>query len=818
MSKILYLIQSQYNVLTATIKFDDLFNYANKNDYDKVAIVETNSLYGYMDAMSIAQKLGIEVIYSLHVKLEKIVPEMILVPKNDIGMSEIIKLSTLILNNEFSDTKQIDFKNIFVFSNEKIKYVKTVILKDGFKNIPIINSFTNSELSIMENFNNNLSDYYYSLESFKDNKNKIGYDENFLQALNKVKLNPVINKYSLPNYQAPKGYNSGQYLKELSSFGLQKRLDNNVSKEYVERLKYELDVIDKMEFNDYFLIVYDIIKMAKQKGVLVGPARGSSAGSLVAYTLGITDIDPLKYNLMFERFLNTHRHEMPDIDIDFPDDRRSLVIDDIVEKYGKDRVYGITTFATFGHKRALNDYLKPFKLDERRVNGIINSITNNKLDETDELANKTNEAGKLITGQISNTSTHPAGIIITKESLYGKVAYRPSSLGIYQIQYDLKIAEKLGLVKIDLLSLSTLTTIQKILDHLKIKLAWNKIDLKDERTYQLLSSGNTDNIFQLESVGMRRVLQRLKPKNFNELIALLALYRPGPMDQIDVYIKNKNSDKVTYIDNRLEEILEETYGIIVYQEQILAILNKVAGFSLSESDLIRRAISKKDRELLKTYRNEFIKGASLNGYNRDISNKIFEHIYEFADYGFNKSHSVSYAHITYLLAYLKANYYKEFTAVILSNEISNKQSLLRITNEAKSNNLKILKPHINYSTFNFLPGRTGILTPLSACLSLSKEMVNQIIFKREEKLFTSFEDFKERTKDFLNDGALTSLIYSGALDSIGKNRQTMIKLLDVEITSMANILDDIIIPEYEEFNKNYLINKQKEYLSFTTSD
>jgi DNA polymerase III subunit alpha len=625
--------------------------------------------------------------------------------------------------------------------------------------------------------------------------------------------------FQMPIYKVPKG-TPETYLKSLSILGLKKRLsskDQYDEKIYQERLIYELKVIHQMGYDSYFLIVYDFVKYAKTNGILVGPGRGSAAGSLVAYCLGITDVDPITYGLLFERFLNPERITMPDIDLDFPDDRRDEVLQYVKNKYGEFHTLSIVTFGTFALKSSIRDIARVMKIETSRVTGIIESIIRNNIDQTDLEITRLVSVAKKIEGLPRHTGTHAAGIILANQDLS---AYIPLQIGpshFYQSQLEQSDLEALGLLKIDFLGIKNLSIIDetlKSINRLTKRLSIHEMPLDDLNTFRLLSNGDTSGIFQLESMGMRQVLRKLKPNSFEDIVAINALYRPGPMGHIDLYIERRNGKEYTFIHPDLKPILESTYGIIVYQEQIMRIASEFAGLSLAEADLLRRAISKKDKETLDFERERFVSNCTQKQYPKEVSEKIYDLIVRFADYGFNRSHSVAYGLIAYQMAYLKANYFSDFISVLLSSVIGNESQTKEYITEAKQRNIHIYPPNINISTDIYIIKDEGIYMPIQAIKGIGKTLCQKILTEREQGVFIDYQSLKIRLKGIINDKNLEMLIHSGALDDLSINHQTMIKYIDMKDAGYEQYITDYIISKFDEFQIGELTKFEKEALGF----
>ncbi len=625
-------------------------------------------------------------------------------------------------------------------------------------------------------------------------------------------------RFDMPVYET-KNATSEAYLKSLAIIGLKKRLaDQKVNHQaYQQRLMYELNVIHQMGYDNYFLIVFDFVRYAKQHDVLVGPGRGSAAGSLVSYCLGITDVDPIKYDLLFERFLNPERITMPDIDMDFPDNRRDEVIRYVQEKYGKQHMISIVTFGTFALKSSIRDIARVMAIDPQRVTGIIKRVINHEIDETDYELMRLLSVSKKIEGLPRQTGTHAAGMILAKQDLTKYLPLQMDSNGYYQSQWEASDLEKLGLLKIDFLGIRNLAIIHDVVQMIKIKnpqFVLTDIPLNDAKVYDCLSQADTNGIFQLESAGMRAVLLKLKPRDFEDIVAILALYRPGPMDHIDTYIARRNGAPFSYLHQDLEPILKSTYGIIVYQEQIMKIAHEFAGYTLAEADLLRRGISKKNHDILETERVRFIAKCKAQGYSQSIAKEIYDYIVKFADYGFNRSHSVAYSMVAYQMAYLKVNYYEMFMTVLLSNVIGNSQTTYDYIQDIKRHGIKVLPPDINESTDCYILTEKGIRLPLTQVKNLGKIQVARIMEERSRNTFKDYQDFKSRLASTLNAKNIEMLIDTGALDCFGMNHHTMIEHRDTASANYEVFMKDFKMKAYEELPFSEMAEREKLALGF----
>ncbi|WP_070120530.1 DNA polymerase III subunit alpha [Bacillus marinisedimentorum] len=620
------------------------------------------------------------------------------------------------------------------------------------------------------------------------------------------------NRRVLPKYPVPHNRDPHEYLCSLCETGVKSRYAE-LTPEIRERLDFELSVIEKMSFSDYFLIVWDFMKYAHERGILTGPGRGSAAGSLVAYALFITNVDPIEHGLLFERFLNPERISMPDIDIDFPDNRRDEMIAYVHRKYGSEHVAQIVTFGTLAARASIRDVGRVMDIDIEEVDALTKLISGrpgttlkSAYRDSPELQKRLKQSEKLqtmyklavkIEGMPRHTSTHAAGVVISDRPLTDVTALQEGHEDILLTQYPMDVLEEIGLLKMDFLGLRNLTLIDNILRQIKRSgqrtVNLNTMPLDDGKTFAMLSRGDTTGVFQLESSGMRSVLQRLKPTHFEDIVAVNALYRPGPMENIPVYINRKHGkETITYPHLDLKPILEKTYGVIVYQEQIMQIASVMAGFSLGEADLLRRAVSKKKRDILNREREHFIQGSVNKGYGKDAAGAIYELIVRFADYGFNRSHAVAYSVIAYQLAYLKANYPVYFIAALLSSVVSNESKIFQYIGEARHKGIEILPPSINKSGIPFLVENQSVRYSLLAVKSVGAAAVREIIEKRNQKPFQDLFDFCVRVS--LNRRVIESLIHAGCLDEFGHDRAVLLASLDsaMEYAELAGGEDDQI--------------------------
>ncbi|WP_409306056.1 DNA polymerase III subunit alpha [Peribacillus sp. SCS-155] len=639
--------------------------------------------------------------------------------------------------------------------------------------------------------------------------------ENTLDLANKCTVEIEFNRKLLPKFPVPDGITADEMLEKICQDGLKRRAPEDMPA-YMERLHYELEIIKRMKFSHYFLIVWDFMRFARKKHILTGPGRGSSAGSMVAYVLEITNVDPLEHNLLFERFLNPERISMPDIDIDFPDNRREEVISYVASKYGEFHVAQIITFGTLAAKAAIRDTGRVFGLNPKEQESLSKMIPSRlgitlktALDESRSLRayieesewnKRLFETALKIEGLPRHTSTHAAGVVISDMQLTDIIAIQEGHEGVHLTQFPMDLLEELGLLKMDFLGLRNLTLLENIVSNIRrganenINIA--SIPLDDEETYLLLSKGDTTGVFQFESDGIRKVLTRLQPSTFEDIVAVNALYRPGPMDNIPLFIERKHGlRQVEYPHPVLQDILGNTQGVIVYQEQIMQIASKMAGFTLGEADLLRRAVSKKKREILNQEREHFVNGCLEQGYEASTANEIYDLIVRFANYGFPRSHAVAYSMIAYQLAYLKEHYPQYFMAALLTSVIGNDDKIAQYVTEAKNKGITVLQPSINTSHYAFTAGNDGIRYSLGAIKGIGAAVLKEIFQARRNKKFEDLFDFCMRVSGkVVNRKILESLVHAGAFDEFGQDRAVLLASLDVAMNHA-----EFVNPEDDQF-------------------
>ena len=847
-------IKTDYSILSSLIKIDDLISTLKKLNFKSAAICDDN-LYGAMEFYTKCIKNDIKPIIGLEVNLDYTI---LLYAKNYKGYQNLCNINTLINENKFSFDELIKYINDLVlvlpykYKDKKdiyIPYTKDLFIgynnEDEEKKINGNKVYLNKTLTLKKED----SKYLKYLYKIKDQDYTEGEDVSFIEQVDVLSskttnyvsalFNLTILKKNdlLPIYNNDLEFNKEKYLTDLCITGLKKRLKGNVSLKYVERLKYELSVISKLNFCNYFLVVWDYVKYAKKNGIMVGPGRGSAASSLVSYSLGITDIDPLKYDLLFERFLNPNRVTMPDIDIDFDAEKRDEVIKYVEEKYGRKHVSGIITFSNLLAKQVIRDVARIFNVSGFKIDNLLKNFDDKKdlsyqleninvkrILSNDEVLRKIYDVSLHLEGLKRHISKHAAGVIISNKELSNYVPLHLDSDGSYICGYTMNYIEDIGLLKMDFLGLKNLTKIDKVIKNTNIK--FSDIPLDDKNTYNLFINGNLDGVFQFESQGMKKFIMELKPSNISDLIDAVALFRPGPMENIDTYVKRRHKkEKITYINEDLKDILSSTYGIIIYQEQIMQIARKMAGFSYAKADELRRAMSKKKEDLLLSYKEEFIIGGMNKGYDKETLDKVYNLILKFANYGFNKAHSVSYAIIGYKIAYLKVHYPLYFETEILNNIIGVSNKTKQIIDECKRLDVNIKTPNINLSTDKYIILNNELLFPLSVVRGIgvltSREIVNE---RNLNGNFTSYLDFVRRCYKLGRD-VLRNLILSGALDIFNKTRKTLIENLNeaINYAELCYNLDESLvlkpeIEDYEEYSKDELTKQEIALFGFYISN
>ena len=809
-------IKTDNSLLCSMITIDNLISYAKENNIKALTITD-NNMFGVIEFYNKCLLNNIKPIIGLEINYKE---KVVLYCKNYNGYKNLLKLSTIMSKDEITSDDLVKYSDdlICILKTNKLLNELNKIYKDIF----VIENI--KEILYLKEEDKEYIKYLYAVkEGIK--VSEIDYEFNnhliLIEESNKIEelcdLKLPEKKNLIPKYDCPNNLESKEYLKKLCIEGLKNKFGDTVSKKYIDRLKYELDVIDEMGFNDYFLIVYDYVKYAKENDILVGPGRGSAASSLVSYLLNIITIDPLKYNLLFERFLNKMRKTMPDIDIDFEDNKRGDVIKYCINKYGIKKVAPIITFGTMGSRQILRDIGKTLgvnvdylcKLVDSRLN-LKDNLNDKKIKDylnINQDIKKVYQISMKLEGLKRHTSIHASGVIISGVDLDEIIPLYYHD-DIYLTGYTMEYLENLGLLKMDFLGLSNLTYIHNILNETGLK--FDDIPLNDKEALKIFYDVNTVGIFQFESKGMCNFLSKLKPNSFDDIVSSIAMYRPGPMDNIDTFVNRKKGiEKIEYIVKELEPILNSTYGIIVYQEQIILIANVLANYTLGEADILRRAMSKKKEDILLKEKDKFVNRCIENGYSKEDSTKVYDLILKFANYGFNKAHSVAYAMIAYRMAYLKAHYPLLFMKQLLSMVIGNEEKTKNYIYECKKNGIKVISPSINLSEQNYIIYNNSIVFPFSNIKNIGISNVTTILNERKNGKFIDIFDFIKRCK--LSKNVLESLIDSSCFEEFKINKKTLHNNLDelINYSEIGGLISDELKPElkYEnEYSMKELLN------------
>lgn len=847
-------VRSAYSLLSSSIKIKELVDLALENQMSCLALVEEGTMHSAIKFYNACRRVNVKPLIgmSVNVQGDSFIDEWVILARNQCGYQRLLKIASFIAKQEgvvlyeqvlpfvqdlvvitsgehgmlcsgieeYKEERLLQYyesylksiphlyiglmrvnQRTYELSKHLISFASNVnrpivalndvryLKKEDAKTLTLLQAIKQNQ-SVEELPLVDYERYFKSecqmKELFADVPNALMQTE---QIANDCEVEIPLHQSLLPKYQTPEGVSSDSYLEALCFKGLEKRYGHL---EYANRLKYELSVIHKMGFSDYFLIVWDFVRYAKSHDIYVGPGRGSAAGSLVAYVLGITNVDPIKYELLFERFLNPERITMPDIDIDFQDNRRDEVIQYVQNKYGSHCVVQIATFGTFQSRSAWRDLARVHQVETTLINKVASFIYSGSTlkeiyEQTKGLRDFFSTYPKLeaiykeaekIEGLPRHTSIHAAGVIISDHDLTDYTAIMEGPTGIYVSQYEAEDLEMIGLLKMDFLGLKNLNMLQQITTLIKSSVApefdINKIPYDDLKTYEMISQGQTTGVFQLESEGMRQVLRAVRPNCLEDIIACNALFRPGPMEGIPLFAARKHHEQpIEYYHPSLQYILSKTYGIIVYQEQIMQIANVVSGYSLGEADVLRRAVSKKKKEILEREQKTFVEKAIERGYHQEIATQLYELILKFANYGFNRSHAVAYSMIAYQMAYLKRHYPSYFMTVALSNVIGSESNTAQYVKEAKQLDILVLPPSINSSGLMYQIENENIRFSLLPIKHIGMNLARQIVEERERGLYKSFYDFVSRTRSFLNQRAYEGLIDVGAMDEFGYNRTTL---------------------------------------------
>ncbi|CAM3168759.1 DNA polymerase III subunit alpha [Streptobacillus felis] len=886
-------VHTDYSLLEGVASIEEYINKAKLLNVKELAITDF-SMFSALKFYNLCKRNNIKPIIGLEIYIKGVIDEdnyytLTLLAKNSQGVKDIYQLSTISYerseygNNYILLTDLLEHSsNIYILTGGIKSELVSYILKNDYNRSKMLLEKLKEEMDIileiptfsMHEFQKIIFDrlveelklkkivvneiYYLEKEdkilqkifaAIKENRtlktvqNDIKQDgfhflENNLDDENILDIDIDIDDANVdfPTIEIPDGLTEREYIESIIENNIKTKY-TNITEEIRDRIKYELNVIDKMGYIKYFLIVQDFIKYAKENDIFVGPGRGSAAGSIISYLLGITEVDPIKYGLIFERFLNPERISMPDIDVDIEQERRMDLIEYIKHRYGSRNVSQIITFSTFKPTLALKDLARVFEIPEKNIRKLLDESKNMNLDDLKDerdMVKTLISFAKRIEGKLKNSSTHAAGVIITKNDMRENLPliYEPYTKD-YQIQFEANILEALGYLKMDVLGLKNLNVVKNV-----VKRIGEDIDIYNlpecKEAFDLLNNGNNTGIFQCESDGITKLAMKLKIHSLEDIALLLALYRPGPLESglIPSLIEAKNNKniKIRYMDSSLEEILAPTYGVLVYQEQIMQIAQKIAGYSLAKADELRKAIGKKNVELLKKNREDFIKNANIS---KNKAEEIYDLIDKFGNYGFNKAHAISYANITYQTAYLKAKYPKEFFASLLTTELKVESKLLRSYSEMLKMNMEMYPPSINKSTVGFLPVENGIRIPLSALKEMSEKTATDIVAEREKNGdFKDIFDFIQRCR-FLNKSNLEGLIYSGVFDEFNLKRKELIanlpeiiKWVDKKIKAETDIYSTLFlnvnleIEEYkwiktDEYSIEEIIKLEKEFVKLS---
>ena len=842
-------IKTGYSFLSSTLKVEDVIEIAKNNKYEYLGIMDKDVMFGTMEFYNACVKNNIKPLIGMEVDVNNDTT-LCLFAKDKVGYLALVKISSLInvskskitldmikehkehlvvilpgfrglkkinkdeyvtLLDYYKDTFPHFYLGIEFYNNKELYKVNSYLRELDYKkvyfnnivsqtrrdldNIDVLKAIKNNEVIGYSRSMDNLEYSYFFSDDEK--RNNFTYEE--LDCCNEI-VNLIDLKFEkeglkICKFNEDEKFNSIAYLTKLAYKGLEKRNKEFIKDaRYTSRLDKELKVISEMGFADYFLIVYDYVKFAKTNNILVGPGRGSAAGSLVSYVLGITNIDPIKYDLLFERFLNVERITMPDIDIDFQDNRRDEVVAYLKKKYGSDKVANIVTFSTLAARQVLRDCAKVMGLSKNDIELLSKKAHRSghaSLKNMFELSKEFKEfilsddkykdvydIALSLEGLPRQTSLHAAGIVIANDSLDNIVPVIGDKNNLV-VQYDMNYLEDLGLLKMDLLGIRNLTIIDDCLKEIKrvydVNINLNTIDLDDPKIYKMIAEGKTSGLFQLESEGMKKTIKIVNPHNFDDLASIIALYRPGPRDFIEEFtLRKEGKIKVEYPDKSLEEVLKSTYGIIVYQEQILQVATLFAGFSLAKADILRRAMSKKEESKMIALKDEFIKGSISKGHSEKKANEVFDLILKFASYGFNKAHTVSYTVIAVQMAYLKLYYASIFFACVMES-FAFGDKFSEYINEAKENGIELVLPDVNHSDYKFKAiSSDKIIYGLSHIKGISSQFIRNIIEESNKDIFKDYIDFIVRMSKYkLNENQVYLLIDAGALDSFNYNRATL---------------------------------------------
>ncbi len=839
--------KSHYSLLQSCLSIDQIINYSLDNQFDYACLIDIHNMHGALEFYHQAMNHHLKPIIGIEIQLDLLT--YLLVALDYDGYLELVKISSDIETHQPLQIDQLKLDHCAVIGIDCLVdchakevytsipgYPNTIAVKDAHY-APDLNSYISYQVmqaidqdhdfdleACEANFNLDHSLATDTDQAFIDKYTNTTGFENLALLLSHVNWEMPSHLNHMVMFQLPESQDHGQYLQQLCQDFLTRYLaDNHIDNPqvYWDRLHYELQVISDKNFIDYFLVVSDFIRYARNKNILIGPGRGSAAGSLVAFCLAITKVDPIKYNLIFERFLNPVRTNMPDIDTDVMDKARDVVVDYLFKKYGNQNVGLITTFQTFKAKMAIRDVGKLFKIDAKTIDVVAKSL---ELSADDDLLGFVKNTPKLLKFYESyprwfevahsllnaprQVSTHAAGVVLSDQPLDTVCPIMPGMNNHIASQYAWNYLEEIGLIKMDVLGLKNLSVIDSILKiiHLSqnIQIDLDQIPLDDPATYRLLSEARTNGIFQLESAGMKKLVYQVKPQTIEDIAMINALFRPGPLSHINEFVDIRNQKlKPTYLNPTLEQVLKSTYGIILYQEQVIEIVQLVARFDAAKADIFRKAISKKDESKMINLKSEFLAGAIQNGYSQEAAETIYKYIFDFANYGFNHSHAIAYSIISYWMAYLKTHYPVPFFVSLLTDGDNSKEKILNYVNEAKQMGIQFLSPDINYSNNYFAIINNQIIFSFNSISGIGKETSNKIIEIRSHQPNGVFEDGIVAITTLVNAGinkkVINALIQIGAFDNLGYNRHTLLANLD-EIMNKAVFVNKETNQPYFDFH------------------
>ncbi len=850
-------VHSYYSLLSSSLSIDKIISFAISNNQEYVCLVDKNVMYGAFEFYKKAIEKNLKPILGIEIEYKN--SKLIIIAKNNDGYHSLIKISSYVMLNEKIDENIFYDLNLFViridgyfniispnfyidggnefnsiachtvcYYDEKDYLIFSVL--SAIKNDEKLSNFILNEKNNDNAFwlSHQLEEYYSSIAI--QNLQKVVCQIDWQMTIN--------NKNNILNYKNNFNLSSKEYLRKLCYSNLKNYLNNNklelLSTKYFDRLNYELDIIDSKGFNDYFLIVFDFIYWAKNNDIIIGPGRGSAAGSLVSFCLNITEIDPIKYNLLFERFLNYQRNSLPDIDTDIMDIKREEVVNYLYNKYGNDHVCNIITFSHIKAKQAIRDVGRVFDINLKIIDkitknissnfdyDILTAVENNNILHEEYLQNThLFEIANKIINIPRQISVHAAGIVLSNSKLIDIVPLQKSIDNKILTQYSMEYLEELGLIKMDLLGLKNLTVIYYILKLIKhihnIDIDLHKIDLNDSNVFKLFSKGQTDGIFQFESPGMKRILKKMSPTSIEDLSIVSAMYRPGAVGNIDLYFSRKlKNNQPIYFNDQISKILSPTFGTFIYQEQVIEIVKSMANFSGSKSDDFRRAISKKKDDVIKEIKKDFINGSIQNHYTMQQANEMFEYIKEFGNYGFNHSHSLSYAMLSYWIGYLKYHYPIETLCILMTYGNTSNDKLIGYIQEAKKFNISIISPDINNSSLSFIIDKNKILFSLLSINGLGIESAKKIIKIREslpnKKFINALTSISILNNAGISKKNIESLIKAGSFDKLLLRRNYLLANLDKLCNKKLNLLnanyefifdldlDENIIEDFDDYS------------------